>query len=92
MTDEEIAARIVWTVGIAARAKTGPRWNIAATLPRLKMLDKPIGEAAHFRMAGARSVYVAAVVQRLQQNIIARYRLYNEQGGPAREHQEGRRP
>ena len=84
MTDEEIVARIEWSVNVAPHAKGGPRWCIAANLPPLKDGDKPIGEAGHFRMAGARAVYVAAKTQRIQKNIVARYRLYNEQGGPVR--------
>ena len=84
MTDAEIISSIEWSVNVAARAKGGPRWCIVASLPPLKDGDKPVGEAAHFRMAGARAVYVAAKALRIQQDIVARYRVYNEQGGPER--------
>ena len=84
LTDEEIISRIEWSVTVAARASGGPRWSIAANLPPMKEGDKPVGEAENFRMAGARAVYVAAKTQRIQKNIVARYRLYNEQGGPVR--------
>ena len=81
MTNEEIISRIEWSVNVAPHAKGGPRWCIVANLPPLKDGDLPVGEAEHFRMAGARTVYVAAKTQRIQANIVARYRLYNEQSG-----------
>lgn len=76
--EEYIASRIQWSAGVAPNARRGPRWGIQANLPPLKPGDKPVGVARDFRVAGARRVYVAVVTQRLRDQIIARYRAFNE--------------
>lgn len=77
MTDEQIIAAIAWHTNIAPRARTGPKWGIAATLAPLKPGDVPVGEAINFKYAANRA-YVQAATRKLQRRIIASYRAHNE--------------
>ena len=77
MTDEQIIAAIEWHTNIAPYARRGPKWGIAATLAPLKPGDVSVGEAVNFKYAASRA-YVAAATRKLQRQIIARYRRYNE--------------
>ena len=78
MTDEELTARIQWRVGIAPNAKPGPKWTIAAEIPKQKPGDRPVGEAMSFKYTDCPEAYVTAATRRLQADVVARYRRFNE--------------
>jgi hypothetical protein len=81
MRDADIISAIEWTTSVAPDARGGPRWAISGNLKPLKPGDKPVGASRNFRMTGARKVYFAVKMARIQQEIIERYRHYNEGPG-----------
>lgn len=79
MTDDtEMISRIQWSVNLAANARTGPKWSIAANIDPVSGSEKPIGVSVTFDYARSDLKAVRKALVNLQKRAVAAWREHNK--------------